>query len=64
VCEFKSVIFIINVLTESKVSLWFILIPTANNTLRIIQYHLKNGSIWARSAFECVCVREIAWTVF
>lgn len=59
VCEFKSVFFIIHVLTESKVSLWFILIPTANNTLRIIQYHLKNGSIWARSAaFECVCVWE------
>lgn len=59
VCEFKSVFFIIHVLTESKVSLWFILIPTANNTLRIIQYHLKNGSIWARSAaFECVCERD------
>lgn len=58
VCEFESVFFIIHVLTESKVSLWFILIPTANNTLRIIQYHLKNGSIWARSgAFESLCVR-------
>lgn len=52
---FESVFFIIHVLTECKVSLWFTLIPTANNAVRIIQYHLKNGSIWTRTcAFECV----------
>lgn len=61
--ESESVLFIIHVLTESKVSLWLTLIPTANNAVRIIQDHLKNGSIWARTgAFECV--GEISWSVF
>lgn len=45
-----SVFFIIHVLSENTVSICFMIIPTATNPVRIIQYPLKNGSAWTISA--------------